>query len=139
MQFENNFPVMKSFSREGKKMHKVKADTDKNMLYVFCNNSKKMDMRKFVAEIEEACYALPYGFSCILVLSKNTATTEQYKWMIYYTENLLYAYGLSKIVIVKEQEHPFLPSGCDESYFPLGFQIENASTIQEAERILSSR
>ena len=83
-------------------MQKIRADRHINTLYVTFNVSEKADMQEFIFELQENCYQLNPGFSCIFELPDNALSTQADKWMINCVENLMYEYGLGKIVRVTE-------------------------------------
>ncbi len=83
-------------------MQKIRADRHINTLHVTFNVSEKIDMQDFIFELQETCYQLNPGFSCIFKLQGNALPTQADKWMINCVENLLYEYGLGKIERVTE-------------------------------------
>ena len=83
-------------------MQRIRADRHINTLYVTFNVSEKIEMQDFIFELQEACYQLNPGFSCIFKLQGNALSTQADKWMINCVENLLYEYGLGKIERVTE-------------------------------------
>ena len=121
------------------RVHKIRADRTKNILYILLRNPEDIDMPDFVAEIEEACFDLRPGFSCILVFSEGGLFNPKARWTLYYTENLLYAYGLGRIVHVTEQENGSIPLIGEEIDLPSEFQMENVGTIEEAVEMLTPR
>ena len=86
------------------KMQKIRADRHINTLFVAFNVSEKIDMEDFIFELQETCYQLNPGFSCIFKLQGNALSTQADKWMISCVENLLYEYGSGKIERVTEDE-----------------------------------
>ena len=119
-------------------MYKIKADSARNRLYIFLYNSEEIDMPEFVAGIEKACSEVMPGFFCILLLSEDLLSNAKAQWTIYYTENLLYAYGLSKIVHVTEKKNGSVSCIEDELSFIPQFIMEKVRTIQEAEEIFTN-
>ena len=83
-------------------MQKIRSDRHINTLYVTFNVSEKTDMQDFVSELQENCYQLDPGFSCIFELPGNVLSTQVDKWLISCVENLMYEYGLSKIERITE-------------------------------------
>ena len=83
-------------------MQKIRADRHINTLYVTFNVSEKIDMQEFIFELQETCYRLDPGFSCIFKLPGNALPTKADKWMINCVENLMYEYGSGKIERVTE-------------------------------------
>ena len=85
-------------------MQKIKADRHINTLYLTFNVSEKIDMQDFIFDLQERCYQLEPGFTCILELKVGAPSTPAHKWMITCVENLLYEFGLGRMVRVSEDE-----------------------------------
>jgi hypothetical protein len=85
-------------------MQEIKADRHKNKLYVTFDVSEKIDMQEFIFELQENCYQLTPGFSCIFKLQGNALSTQVDKWMIHCVENLMYEHGLGNIEHLAEDE-----------------------------------
>ncbi len=120
-------------------MHNVQIDPLKNRLYITLRDSNYADIKKCVDEIENACKYLAAGFTCLTVLDINRLVRQSDKDLLFNTADLVYAYGASKIVHVRDNNDAtvFLqPSLMNfQTYFP----VENAKNIQEAEDILDQK
>ena len=119
-------------------MCKIRTDIHKNLLYVFLNSSEETNIPEFVTNIEHICYKLVPGFSCILVLPKDTSSIIKDKNFICNTGNLIYAYGAGKIVSVVDNGNISESSKAVKIDFAAGIKFENAYSIKEAERILTN-
>jgi hypothetical protein len=115
-------------------MHKIETNHKKNQMVILLNEFQSSNRELFVSDIEQAATNLPLGFSCILILSKDTIVSGKELQDI---EDLLYAYGLKTMVYVGEHH--------DSLFRHKGFscqtdiRINQVNTIEEAEEVLSTQ
>jgi len=97
---------------------------------------KSADIAAYVNKIESACRSLASGFTCLTVLNKKGLIRQREKDLLFITMGLIYAYGASKIVCVRENNDNsgFFQRNLKD--FQTDFTMENAKNIQEAEDIL---
>lgn len=120
-------------------MHDVQINLLKNRLYITLRDSNYSDMKKYVNEIENAIMSLAPGFTCLTVLNKEGIVHQSEKNLLFNTTDLVYAYGASKIVHVREKWYS--PNLFQKSLVGLKpyFSFENAKSIREAEIILDGK
>jgi len=97
---------------------------------------KSADTAAYVNEIESACRNLAPGFTCLTVLNKKRSIRQREKDLLFNTVDLIYDYGASKIVYVRENNNN---SGFFQRSlrgFQTDFTVENAKNTQKAEDIL---
>ena len=115
-------------------MHKIEINHKKNLLVVRLNGFKSSNRELFVSDIEQAATNLPFGFSCITVLSKHTIVSDKELQDI---EKLLYAYGLKTILYIGGHHFSFFRD--KEFSNQLHIRIDQVNTMEEAEEVLSSQ
>lgn len=116
----------------------VRTNNLKNRLYITLKDWDPVNRSAYVQDIESACRDLVFGFSCLIVLTKNGLVRQIDKDLLFCTTDLISAYGAAKVVVVRKpsatmrifRESPFSV----HSFFP----IEQASSIKEAESILDN-
>ena len=121
----------------------VQINSIKNRLYITMGDLKSADIAAYVNKIESACRSLASGFTCLTVLNKKGLIRQREKEALCLsticpgiTMGLIYAYGASKIVCVRENNDNsgFFQRNLKD--FQTDFTMENAKNIQEAEDIL---
>ena len=116
-------------------MYTVKTDQKKNRLYIILGKSNQNRIRAYVEEIEQACRELVPGFTCLAALQNDGMLRQEDEDILFSTEDLLYAYGVSKIVRVRKNRSVF--DRDRHSILDLDkIVVQNAKTICEAEEIL---
>ena len=114
-------------------MNKIEINHPKNRLVILLNGFHCANKELFITDIEQAATTLPHGFSCIIILSKDTTVSDKELQAL---EDLLYAYGLRTVVYVGGHH-------CS-SFRHKGFSsledmtIRQANTREEAEAVLSA-
>jgi len=114
----------------------VQINSIKNRLYITMGDLKSADIAAYVNKIESACRSLASGFTCLTVLNKKGLIRQREKDLLFITMGLIYAYGASKTVCVRENNDNsgFFQRNLKD--FQTDFTMENAKNIQEAEDIL---
>ena len=114
----------------------VQINSIKNRLYITMGDLKSADIAAYVNKIESACRSLASCFTCLTVLNKKGLIRQREKDLLFITMGLIYAYGASKIVCVRENNDNsgFFQRNLKD--FQTDFTMENAKNIQEAEDIL---
>ena len=114
----------------------VQINSIKNRLYITMGDLKSADIAAYDNKIESACRSLAPGFTCLTVLNKKGLIRQREKDLLFITMGLIYAYGASKIVCVRENNDNsgFFQRNLKD--FQTDFTMENAKNIQEAEDIL---
>ncbi len=114
----------------------VQINSIKNRLYITMGDLKSADIAAYVNKIESACRSLALGFTCLTVLNKKGLIRQREKDLLFNTVDLIYAYGVSKIVYVRENNNNsgFFQRSLRD--FQADFTVDNAKNIQEAEDIL---
>ena len=120
-------------------MPDVKANSAKNRLYISLDDRDPANMFEYVEDIESACRALSFGFSCLMVLRKNGLIHQKDKDLLFSTTDLISAYGAGKIVYVKKPNDTISASWLNQFYIQPFIPVEIASNIDEAENILDRR
>ena len=115
-------------------MHKIETNHKKNLLIILLNGFQSSHRELFVSDIEEAATNLPLGFSCIIILSKDTRVSGK---ELQDLEDLLYAYGLKTVVYVGGHHHSFFRH--KEFSSRTDIRINQVNTIEEAEEVLSTQ
>lgn len=120
-------------------MHHVHINPLKNRMYIILKDGNTSDIRTYVNTIENACGALPYNFSCVVVLDKKEIVRQSDIDLLFNTVDLIYAYGADRIILVRKNNgnSDFFPPNLLN--FKTCFTVENAVDIQEAENILDQR
>lgn len=117
-------------------MHKIETCHKKNTLLIYLNDFQGSNRELFVSEIERASASLSPGFSCIIILSKYTIASGK---ELQNLENLLYAYGLESIVYIDERKDIAVSGENHVSCNREDIGIHQATTLEEAEKMLSSK
>lgn len=117
-------------------MHEIKADFLKNRLYITLRESDGTKMNSYVNEIEHACKELTPGFTCIAVFPGGNAPQQKDHDLVMNTKDLIYAYGAVKIVRVRKSGSAAILVKRAGLNMPGNIKVEDATTIQEAEKIL---
>ncbi len=117
----------------------VQINSIKNRLYITMGDLKSADIATYVKKFESACRSLAPGFTCLTVLNKKGLIRQREKNLLFNTVDLIYAYGVSKIVYVRENNNNsgFFQQSLRD--FQADFTVDNAKNIQEAEDILDEK
>ena len=119
-------------------MNKIEADFIKNRLYITFSESDKTEMNAYVDKIEQACKKLLPGFTCIAVFPRNEDPKQKELDLLFNTEDLIYAYGATKIVRVKKSSRTLARFRKIWLNMQSNIEVEDVTTVQEAEKILDS-
>lgn len=118
-------------------MYQVKADTEKNRLYITLGKAGNEDIRGLIKEITHNVGVLTKGFSCLVDI-RNMDITYSEKQM--YTMELvmggLVDAGMGKVVRVVSKKNKISQMKMENESRSLGYRARPASTIEEAENIL---
>ncbi len=129
----------KTQQSERKNMYNIRVDLKKNRLYVCVGESGPPEMKGFLEKLERSCGKLLSGFTCIAEIPKSGSFQQQYQDLLFSTEDLIVAFGVSKVVRVTNNK--FTPDvledrGLDNAQ---DYQVEYVSTLDEAEELLDKK
>ena len=117
-------------------MHKIETNHTKNLLVIHLNGFQSSNREIFVSDIEQAATNLTPGFSCILIISKDTIVSSK---NLQDLENFLYAYGLKTVVYVGGHHFSFFRNNHKEFSCLTDIRFDQANTIEEAKEVIATQ
>ncbi|MFC1814278.1 hypothetical protein ACFL03_16465, partial [Thermodesulfobacteriota bacterium] len=81
-------------------MYEVIADIQNLKLYVTLRQLDGTGIKEMVQNIEQECYKLLPGFTCLIVLPKGRLLKQMDLDILMNIEDLIHAYGASKLIRV---------------------------------------
>ena len=118
-------------------MHAVRADVDKNRLYVTVGKIEdEAEMQSLVDKAKSECGKLADGFTCLTDLRGYEYQSEIFEKYIKEIQEACLARGMSKVVRVHRWSGLLGHIQFDNVSLDLGYSGKNVTSIEEAERIL---
>ncbi|MBU0986824.1 MAG: hypothetical protein KKH68_06180 [Proteobacteria bacterium] len=117
-------------------MPKVTIDILKNRLYLTIKDWDHSDMAAYVQDIEAACNALFFGFTCLIVLRKKGAVRQKDLDLLFRTTDLISAYGAVRLVVVNDSHADSPTTWTNLVYVPNYIPAAITPSIAEGEDIL---
>ncbi len=119
-------------------MYEVKADINKNRIYITIGNLEgETAMQALARMVSSECQKLKKGFTCITDLRKYEIQDEEFEDYVKQTQEALIEAGLSKVVRVRRETGLLGHFQFDNVSMDLGYHAENVTTMEEAEKILN--
>lgn len=121
-------------------MYQVKADIDKNRLFIRIGKvSEKDDKEALIREIEHQIRNLKKGFDCITDLREYEVQPDDAEMVIYRAQKILSEAGMSDVVRVIKRFGALAHFQFDKVSVSVGYHAQNANSIEEAEEILDGK
>lgn len=118
-------------------MHEVRADTEKNRLYVTIGKlDDETEMEAVADEVVDACTRLKPGFDCLTDLREYEVEDEIHERYIYRAQKAMVDAGVRKVVRVRKQFGSLGHFQFDKTSVRAGYHAQNATSLEEAERLL---
>lgn len=118
-------------------MHSIRADVDKNRLYVKIGKIEdEADMQSLVDKVKSECAKLADGFTCLTDLRGYEYQGEVFEKYIKELQQACLARGMSKVVRVHRWSGLLGHMEFENVSLDVGYSGRNVTSIQEAERIL---
>jgi len=118
-------------------MHEVKADTNKNRIYITIEEiENQAEMQKIVDQVKSECLKLNKGFTCLTDLRNYEYQDPLFEDYIQAAQQALLDAGMSKVVRVHRQPGLLGHYQFETVSLDLGYHATNVTSIDEAERIL---
>lgn len=121
-------------------MHSIRADKEKNRLYLtFGELDAVEEMVKVAEEIREACKDLRPGFTCLTDLRDFEPLDEQYEYLITGVQEFLVNAGVSEVVRVVRKFGTWGHIQFDKSSMNVGYRGRYVNDLQEAMDLLDGK
>ena len=121
-------------------MYQVRADAKKNRLYITIGEMMEdAEMEGLVNEIEHEIQKLEKGFDCITDLQGYELRSASAEDFIFRAQKILADAGMSHVVRVIKRFGSIAHFQFDNISVSVGYHAQNASSLEEAEKILDSR
>jgi hypothetical protein len=121
-------------------MFKVKADKEKNRLYITIGDIPEKDERELlIQEIESKIQALKQGFDCITDLREYEVQHDESETFIFRAQKRLTEAGMSNVVRIIKRFGSFAHFQFDKVSVAVGYHAQNAYSLEEAEAMLDSK
>lgn len=132
----NRIDTSGSYSRDT--MYDINTNRNKNRLYIILNELSRTELSEVTEAIENACNTLIPGFTCITAFKKGRIITNQDEDFIYLAQEIVFRYGVSKVVRVISQDSPIGQRQLNRLSINAEYPVEYAGSIEEAEKILDA-
>ena len=121
-------------------MFKVKADKEKNRLYITIGDIPEKDERELlIQEIERKIQALKQGFDCITDLREYEVQHDESEMFIFRAQKRLTEAGMSNVVRIIKRFGSFAHFQFDKVSVTVGYHAKNAYSLDEAEAMLDAK
>ena len=118
-------------------MHSVKADVNKNRMYIKVGKIKdETDMQSLVDQVKSECGKLAHGFTCLTDLRSYEYQGEIFEKYIKEIQEACLRRGMSKVVRVHRWSGLLGHMQFETVSLDMGYSGKNVTSIEEAERIL---
>lgn len=118
-------------------MFDVKADSDKNRLYITIGKAGDEEIRGIVKEITHCVSRLKPGFSCLVdIRNMDIKYSEKQMYTMELIMGGLVDSGMGKVVRVVSKKNKISQMKMEKESRSLGYRARPASTIEEAESFL---
>jgi len=118
-------------------MYDVKADIEKNRIYITIGNLEgEPAMQALAQTVKTECQKLKKGFTCITDLRKYEIQDDKFENYVKETQEAMVQAGLSKVVRVRRGTGLLGHFQFDNASMDVGYHAENVTTMEEAEKIL---
>ncbi len=118
-------------------MYDVKADIDKNRIYITIGKLEGEEAMQALAQaVKSECQKLKKGFTCITDLRKYEVLDDHFEYYVKQTQEAMIAAGLSNVVRVRRETGLLGHFQFDNVSMDVGYHAENVTSMEEAERIL---
>lgn len=118
-------------------MYDVKADIDRNRIYITIGNLEgEVEMQTLAQAVKAECQKLKKGFTCITDLRKYKVQDEHFEDYIKETQEAMIQAGLAKVVRVRRETGLLGHFQLDNASMEVGYHAENVTSMEEAEKIL---
>lgn len=121
-------------------MFKVKADKEKNRLYITIGDIPEKDERELlIQEIESKIQMLKQGFDCITDLREYQVQHDESEAFIFRAQKRLREAGMSNVVRIIKRFGSFAHFHFDKVSVTVGYHAKNAYSLEEAEAMLDAK
>ena len=118
-------------------MHEVKADLNKNRIYITIGKiDSEAEMKSIVDEVKFECRKLKKAFTCLTDLRNYEYQDEIFEHYIKEAQEALLAAGMLKVVRVHRKVGVLGHLQFETVSLDLGYRAKNVTSIEEAEKIL---
>jgi len=121
-------------------MHEVKADLDKNRIYITVGRvENEEEMGTIVEKVKSECLKLKKDFTCLTDLRNYEYQDEIFEKYIKEAQESLLEAGMSQVVRVHRQVGMLGHLQFETVSLDLGYRGQNVTSIEEAEDILDGK
>jgi len=118
-------------------MYEVKADIDKNRIYITIGKLEgEQAMQALARAVKTECQKLKKGFTCITDLRKYEIQDDKFENYVKETQEAMIAEGLAKVVRVRRETGLLGHFQFDNVSMDVGYHAENVTSMEAAEKIL---
>ena len=118
-------------------MYMIRANAEKNRLYITLGKMGDPDIRGLVKEITHCASTLKPGFTCLVDIRNMDITySERQMFTMELIMGGLIDAGMSRVVRVVSKKNKISQMKMEQGSRALGYRARPASTIEEAENIL---
>lgn len=121
-------------------MFEVRANPEKNRLYIVLGKGDEQDIRNLIKEITKSVSLLTKGFSCLVdIRNMDIKYTEKELFTMELIMGGLVDAKMGRVVRVVSKSNKLSQMKMEKESRSLGYRARPASTIEEAERILDEQ
>ncbi len=121
-------------------MFEVKANPEKNRLYITLGKGNENDIRTLVKEITKSVASLSEGFSCLVdIRNMDINYTEKELFTMELIMGGLVDAKMGRVVRVVSKNNKISQMKMEKESRALGYRARPAATIEEAEKILDEK
>lgn len=121
-------------------MFEVKANLDKNRLYIVLGKGDENDIRKLINKITTSVAGLSEGFSCLVdIRNMDIKYTEKEVYTMELIMGGLVDAKMGRVVRVVSKSNKLSQMKMEKESRALGYRARPASTVEEAEKILDEQ
>ncbi len=118
-------------------MHDIRADLDKNRIYITIGKLEdETEMKQIVAEVKSECRKLKRGFTCLTDLRNYEFQDERFEDYVRKAQKTLLDTGMSGVVRVRRKTGAIAHIQFDNVSSDLGYHAENVTSIEDGEKFL---
>ena len=121
-------------------MFEVRANPEKNRLYIAIGKGNESDIRNLIKDMTKSVASLSEGFSCLVdIRNMDIKYTEKELFTMELIMGGLVDAKMGRVVRVVSKSNKLSQMKMEKESRALGYRARPASTIEEAEKILDEK
>ena len=119
-------------------MHDIRADAEKNRLYISLGESNGTEMAALLGEADRACRRLRPDFTCLMHFQPGKLLRRRDEGVIFRLQNILHSNGLGKAVYVRPEGSVIGRFQLEMLHIRSQCPGQDAVTVEEGEALLDT-